>query len=211
MGEFFRDPISCLTLASFLITNTGDVARRHIKDPELLRFIDAECFIWSTVSADLTPMINAGMVFCDRHFGGINYPLGGVGRIGEEMAAGIAARGGRVIYKANVKEIITEEEEPAAASSSGGGGGGGERRRRATGVRLADGRVFRARAVISNATRWDTFEGLVGERHMPEAERLFRCAVRVVGREMGGGRRARRLRLAGCPRACCIIGAVCCV
>ncbi len=25
--------------------------------------------------ADLTPLINAGMVFCDRHFGGINYPV----------------------------------------------------------------------------------------------------------------------------------------
>jgi hypothetical protein len=29
------------------------------------------------------------MVFCDRHFGGINYPLGGVGQIGEEMAQGV--------------------------------------------------------------------------------------------------------------------------
>lgn len=66
----------------------GDVARKYITDPELLRFIDLECFIWSTVSADLTPMINAGMVFCDRHFGGINYPVGGVGQIAEQMAAG---------------------------------------------------------------------------------------------------------------------------
>ena len=24
MGEFFKDPASCLTLASYLITNTGD-------------------------------------------------------------------------------------------------------------------------------------------------------------------------------------------
>jgi hypothetical protein len=23
MGEFFKDPVSCLTLASYLITNTG--------------------------------------------------------------------------------------------------------------------------------------------------------------------------------------------
>lgn len=45
-----------------------------IQDPELLRFIDIECYCWSTVLAELTPMINSGMVFCDRHFGGINYP-----------------------------------------------------------------------------------------------------------------------------------------
>lgn len=31
LGEFAKQPVACLTLASFLATNTGDVARRHIK------------------------------------------------------------------------------------------------------------------------------------------------------------------------------------
>ncbi len=48
-----------------------------LQDEELLRFIDIECYCWSTVDANLTPMMNAGMVFCDRHYGGINYPRGG--------------------------------------------------------------------------------------------------------------------------------------
>lgn len=39
-----------------------------------MSFIDIECYCWSTVLAEFTPMINAGMVFCDRHYGGINYP-----------------------------------------------------------------------------------------------------------------------------------------
>ncbi|KAG2451912.1 hypothetical protein HYH02_003687 [Chlamydomonas schloesseri] len=160
LGEFAKQPLACLTLASFLPTNTGDVARKHIKDPELLRFIDIECFIWSTVSADLTPMINAGMVFCDRHFGGINYPVGGVGRIGEELAAGIEEYGGKIVYKANVKEIILSPQPDGT--------------QRATGVRLADGRVFKGKTVISNATRWDTFEGLIGKDKLPESEQLFR-------------------------------------
>lgn len=81
-----KQPIACLTLASFLATNTGDVARKHIQDPELLSFIDIECYCWSTVLAGLTPMMNAGMVFCDRHYGGINYPKGGVGRIAQALA-----------------------------------------------------------------------------------------------------------------------------
>lgn len=51
-------------------------------------------------------MINAGMVFCDRHFGGINYPVGGVGRIPEEMADGVREKGGYVVYKANVRLIF---------------------------------------------------------------------------------------------------------
>lgn len=87
-NKFFVVNRPPLLLVITVISFAGDVARRYIKDPELLKFIDLECFIWSTVNADMTPMINAGMVFCDRHFGGINYPVGGVGQIAEEMAEG---------------------------------------------------------------------------------------------------------------------------
>ena len=155
LEQFGKNPGACLTLASFVATNTGDVARKHIKDPELLRFIDIECYCWSTVSADLTPMINAGMVFCDRHYGGINYPVGGVGCIPEAMADGIIEAGGHIMYKANVKEILLE---------------GGK----AVGVRLADGRQYRGKAVVSNATRWDTFGHLVSESDLPASELSFR-------------------------------------
>jgi prolycopene isomerase len=79
--------------------------------------------------------------------------------------AGITEHGGHVVYKANVKQIITE------------GSGEGAR---AVGVKLADGRVFRGKTVISNATRWDTFEGLMAQEQMPESERLFRWAERAL-------------------------------
>lgn len=73
-------------------------------------------------------MINAGMVFCDRHYGGINYPVGGVGEIPVKMVNGIRQYGGLVQYKANVKEIVVE--------------GSGEDAK-AVAVKLADGRVYR--------------------------------------------------------------------
>ncbi len=94
MKVFFKSPLSCLGLARWLPVNAGDVARRYIKDPDLLRFIDIECFCWSVMPANLTPMINAGMVFSDRHYGGINYPKGGVGIIAEKLVKGIKNRGG---------------------------------------------------------------------------------------------------------------------
>ena len=47
--------------------------------------------------------ICSAQVFCDRHFGGINYPRGGVGRIGEALAEGLTERGSHVEYKANVR------------------------------------------------------------------------------------------------------------
>jgi prolycopene isomerase len=153
-GQFLKNPIACLTLAYYLPQNAGDIARKHIKDPELLSYIDAECFIVSTVDASFTPMINCAMVICDRHFGGINYPVGGVGAIAQQLAEGLEEHGGEIMYKANVKYIILEDAK-------------------AVGVQLSNGRQLRAKKIISNATRWDTFENLLNPSQMPEEERMF--------------------------------------
>jgi hypothetical protein len=37
--------------------------------------------------AEVEGLVPLAQVFCDRHFGGINYPLGGVGRIAEARPA----------------------------------------------------------------------------------------------------------------------------
>lgn len=153
-GQFFRNPLACLTLAYYLPQNAGDLARKYIKDPDLLSFIDAECFIVSTVDACRTPMINASMVICDRHYGGINYPRGGVGVIARELAEGLVEKGGQIKYKANVTQILMEAGK-------------------VTGVQLSNGTIISAKKVISNATRWDTFDKLLKPESMPEEERRF--------------------------------------
>lgn len=152
---FFQHPLACLGLVKYLPQNAGDIARRYIKDPQLLKFIDMECYCWSVVPADRTPMINAGMVFSDRHYGGINYPKGGVGQIAQKLVEGLEKAGGQIQYKARVKKILTEQGK-------------------AVGVQLADGRVYRAKRIVSNATRWDTFEKLLPPQEMPVAEKKWR-------------------------------------
>ncbi|GAB4216598.1 MAG: carotene isomerase [Synechococcales cyanobacterium] len=142
--SFTQHPLGCLTLARYLPVNVGQLARRWIRDPDLLRFIDMECYCWSVVPADRTPMINGGMVFCDRHYGGINYPKGGVGRIAEKLVTGLEQTGGQIRYGARVTGIRRDMSTAA-------------------GVTLATGEVLNARVVISNATRWDTYEKLLGE------------------------------------------------
>ncbi|KAI4310633.1 hypothetical protein MLD38_035597 [Melastoma candidum] len=153
-GQFFKKPLECLTLAYYLPQNAGDIARKYIKDPQLLSFIDAECFIVSTVNSMQTPMINASMVLCDRHFGGINYPVGGVGGIAKSLAKGLVSNGSQIQYKANVTKIILENGK-------------------AIGVEVSDGRRFFAKTIISNATRWDTFGKLVKQEDLPKEERDF--------------------------------------
>ncbi len=114
---FFQHPFACLGLVKYLPQNAGDIARRYIRDPKLLKFIDMECYCWSVVPADKTPMINAGMVFSDRHYGGINYPKGGVGQIAQKLVEGLEKAGSRIQYKARVSEIVTETGAPLGSNS----------------------------------------------------------------------------------------------
>lgn len=154
MRVFFQHPLACLGLAKYLPQNAGDMARRYIKDPNLLRFIDMECYCWSVVPADLTPMINAGMVFCDRHYGGVNYPKGGVGQIAQKLVEGLVKAGGKIQYQAKVTRAIVENGK-------------------AIGVQLANGEVQLAQRIVSNATRWDTFEKLIPKEQMPVNEKKW--------------------------------------
>jgi prolycopene isomerase len=155
---FFQNPLACLGLSKYLPKNAGEIARKYIKDPQLLKFIDIECYCWSVVPADLTPMINAGMVFSDRHYGGINYPKGGVGQIARKLAEGLEKAGGQIKYQAKVKEIILE-------------------RGRAVGVKLISGETYRAKRIVSNATRWDTFEKLLPADRMPQSEQKWQQSI----------------------------------
>ncbi len=154
---FFKAPLACLGLARWLPVNAGDVARKFIKDPELLKFIDIECFCWSVMPALKTPMINAGMVFTDRHVGGINYPKGGVGKIAEKLVSGIERLGSKIRYKANVTEILLKDGI-------------------AFGVKLSNGEELHADIIVSNSTRWDTFglnenkKGLIKKEYVPKSE-----------------------------------------
>ena len=154
---FFKAPLSCLGLARWLPINAGDVARKFIKDTELLKFIDIECFCWSVMPALKTPMINAGMVFTDRHVGGINYPKGGVGKIAEKLVTGIEKLGSKIRYRANVTEILLKNEK-------------------AVGVKLSNGEEIYSDIIVSNSTRWDTFglknndKGLIARDYVPKSE-----------------------------------------
>ncbi|MBE9223193.1 carotene isomerase [Cyanobacterium stanieri LEGE 03274] len=150
---FFQHPLACLGLVKYLPLNVGDIARKYIKNPELLKFIDMECYCWSVVPADKTPMINAGMVFSDRHYGGINYPKGGVGQIALKLVEGLENHGGEIHYGARVTEIVTQGNCAIA-------------------VRLADGTEYQADRIVSNATRWDTFEKLI-EKEKPAKEKRW--------------------------------------
>ena len=151
------NPLKTLALAMKSFRSMGKTARRYINDEELLHFIDIEAYSWAVQDAVSTPLVNAGICLADRHFGGINYPVGGSGAIPAALCKGIEKFGGHLCYQAEVTEILVDNGE-------------------ARGVRLADGTEHYARAVISNATVWDTFNRLVtNSRYRVDEERFLRA------------------------------------
>jgi len=137
-------PLKTGALALKTFQSMGKRARRHISDPALLHFIDIEAYSWALQDAVSTPLVNAGICLADRHHGGINYPLGGSGAIAGGLVEGFERCGGEMRYGREVSEILVDNGS-------------------ATGVRLSDGSLIRARAVVSNATIWDTFNHLVDD------------------------------------------------
>ena len=147
-------PLKTVALALKTFRSMGKTARRYIRDEELLHFIDIEAYSWAVQDAVSTPLVNAGICLADRHFGGINYPVGGSGAIPAGLCKGIEKFGGTICYQSEVTEILVNNGE-------------------ARGVRLADGTEHYARAVISNATIWDTFNRLVTDSRYRVDEKRF--------------------------------------
>lgn len=152
-----RYPWKTVMLALKTFRSMGKTARKYIGNTELLRFIDIESYSWAVQDALSTPLVNAGICLADRHHGGINYPLGGSGRIPEALCQGIEKFGGTVRFRSEVTEIVVENGE-------------------AKGVRLSGGEVIGAKSVITNATVWDTFNRLIGDpRYRVPEERFLRA------------------------------------
>jgi prolycopene isomerase len=142
----------------YSLVDIGRIARRYISDPDLLAFVELECYAWALTGAAQVPFINGAIVLGDRHYGGIHYPVGGSQEIAEALVRGLRRHGGEIRFKTAVDEILVRDG-------------------RAAGVRLATGEEVLARCVVSNATYGETFGRLVGESPGP-CEKAIRSVAR---------------------------------
>lgn len=103
-------------------------------------------------------------------------PKGGMGSLSEALARSVNERGGEVLLRTGVERIVIDAG-------------------RAVGVELVDGRILRARAVLSNLDKPATCLGLVGEQHLPAS------FVQRVGEEVHRGAYVHMLlKLSRIPR-----------
>ncbi len=115
---------------------TYDVLRGLTANERLISALCAQCGDYGLPSKKSSFAIHAGLV---EHFlNGGSYPVGGASSIYESLLAGIEARGGQLVLKAEVKQILVENG-------------------RAKGVELVGGEKIYADKVVSGAGARNTF------------------------------------------------------
>jgi len=131
-----------------------------IKDPFTRNWLDLLCFLLSGLPANGTSAAEVAFMFADWYRPGVvlDYPIGGSGAVVNAMVRGLERYGGQLMLGAHVEQILVEGS-------------------RTVGVRLRGGKEIRARrAVVSNASVWDTLK-LLPEEALPKQFRAKRQAT----------------------------------
>lgn len=164
LGRFAPSVLPHLANIAKLSGSFGRIMDETIKDPFIRNWLDLLCFLLSGLSADGTIAAEMAFMFAEWYRPGVvlDYPIGGSGAVVDALVRGLERHGGGLMLNAPVEKILVEDN-------------------RAAGVQLRGGKEIRARrAVVSNASIWDTLKLLpeVGvlsefrdrEREMPECD-----------------------------------------
>lgn len=140
LGPFLPSLASQIASLGILKGSFQPIVDRVIQDSFTRNWLDLLCFLLSGLPASGTSAAEMAFMFAEwyRPQAILDYPLGGSGAIVAALVRGLEGHGGQVRLNARVEQIVVE-------------------RQRAVGVRLKGGEEIRVRrAVISNASIWDT-------------------------------------------------------
>jgi len=131
-----------------------------IFDPFTRNWLNLLSFLLSGLPADGTSAAEMAFMFADWYRPGVvlDYPVGGGGALVDALVQGLKRHGGELLLGTHVEEVLVEGN-------------------RAVGVRLRGGKEMRSRrAVVSNASVWDTLK-LLPESAVPKRFRVKRQAT----------------------------------
>lgn len=131
-----------------------------VRDPFIRNWLNLLCFLLSGLPASGTSAAEVAFMFADWYRPGVvlDYPIGGSAALVDALVQGMQRWGGQLLLNAHVEQILVENG-------------------RAVGVRLRGGKVLRARrAIVSNASTWDTVK-LLPDAALPPRDRAARQAA----------------------------------
>lgn len=135
VGRFMRKPFY-----EFSDRTTYDVLKSLTDDEELIKVLAGQYGDYGVTPKKSSFAMHASVA---RHyFGGGSFPVGGSSEIVKNIDPVIEEAGGTILIRAEVKQIIIEKNK-------------------ATGVLMADGRVFTAKTVVSGAGIMTTYNKLL--------------------------------------------------
>lgn len=120
---------------------TADVLAELTSNRELAGLLAAQWGDYGLPPGESSFAIHA--IIAEHYFEGASFPVGGATSIAAGIAPAIEAADGKIIFSADVSEILLDRSQ------------------RAVGVRMRNGREFRAGMVISDAGAWNTFSRLL--------------------------------------------------
>ena len=138
----------------------GPLARRHLRDPFLLHWVDLLCFLISGLPMDQTSAAAMATLFGEwfEPEASLDYPLGGSPAVVAALQRGLERHGGQLVCRAPVERIEVEAG-------------------RVRGVRLRGDRRLRCRlGVVANLSPWD-LPALLEPEAVPER---WRAASRAT-------------------------------
>lgn len=118
-----------------------------ITDPFVQNWLNLLCFLLSGLPASDTSAAEVAFMFADwyRPQVALDYPVGGSAALVNALVRGLKRHNGNLLLNAHVSQIVVDHK-------------------RAVGVQLRDGKILRARrAVVSNASIWDTLKLIPAE------------------------------------------------
>ncbi|MBD2344480.1 phytoene desaturase family protein [Anabaena subtropica] len=134
-----------------------------VSDPFIRNWLNLLCFLLSGLPASGTNAAEVAFMFADWYRPGVvlDYPIGGSGALVNALVQGLEKHGGQLLLGTHVEQVLVESN-------------------RAVGVRLRDGQEIRARrAVVSNASVWDTLkllpEGAVSKKFRSQRQATPEC------------------------------------
>ena len=142
----------------------GALARRHLRDPFLLHWVELLCFLISGLGMDQTSTAAMASLFGEwfEPEACLDYPVGGSAAVAEALVRGLQRHGGSLRLMAPVAQVLVE---------------GG----RACGVRLESGESLAARqGVILNVGPW-SLPQLLPEAAVPQRWRRRQAATPACG------------------------------
>ena len=135
MGEKMREPF-----LKYAIRSTQEVLEEITDNQELIQVLTGQFGDYGLPPKKSSFAAHAGLV---RHyFDGANFPIGGAAEIGKNIAAVLEKTGSTILSNAEVTQILIEDGK-------------------AVGVKMADGKEFRANAVISGIGLNNSYKSLL--------------------------------------------------